>query len=189
MTKPTRILAMLALLATPALPFTPAPTAVETTVPTPVSPEYRIKAAFLYNFADFTTWPKEAFESKTSPIVVGVLGRDPFGKTLEATFRDKKIGKRRFELHRWKHEDDVGRCHILFIPRSERAHAERMLAKLRGRHILIVSESEGFIGRGGILNFYIEKKKIRFEVQVDEAKRARLTISSHLLKLGRIVRD
>lgn len=153
------------------------------------SREYNLKAAYLYNFANFVKWPPERFADETAPIVVAIVGEDPFGKLLERTFKDKKVGKRPLQLERFEDASKLADCHVLFVSRSEKKSFAKIVEYGKPRSILIVTEMDGAIGHGGIVNFFIEKKRVRFEIQIDEAKRFKLTISSKLLQLARVVRD
>ncbi len=151
--------------------------------------EYQLKAAFLYNFTSFVTWPKERFASESAPLVIGVFGEDPFGETLELTFRDRKQGSHGFEIRRSHKLEELQDCHLLFTAAGHRKDAAALAAHCRSRSILLVSEDPGFLEEGGIVNFVIVENTVRFEIQVDEAKRSNLKISSRLLRLARIVRD
>lgn len=151
--------------------------------------EYKIKAAFLYNFCVFTTWPKEAFKKDDSPIVVGVLGSDPFGPALDAALKKKKVDNRAFRIERYAKFKDIGDCHLLFVPSDSAKHMSDVKKKLENKHTLIVGESTSFALAGGAIGFYVEKKKMRFEVNTAETKRRGLSISSKLLKLARIVKE
>ena len=152
--------------------------------------EYELKAALLHKFVKYVEWPTARFSDASAPIVIGVLGKDPFGEVLERTFGGKKHGERPFELVRFKDVDDGRRCHVLFVPQGERNQEKRLLQAVAGQSVLVVGESSGFAARGGTINFYIEDEKhLRFEINADAAKAEGLAISSNLLKLARIVRD
>lgn len=146
--------------------------------------EYQLKAAFLFNFAKFVEWPPRAFASDTSPIVVGVLGQNPFGADLESTVQNKAINNRPFTIKEFRSAAEATNCHILFISTSEKEHLPEILEPLQGASVLTVSESPNFIESGGIINFVREGNKIRFQVSDEAAKRAGLKISSKLLSLA-----
>jgi hypothetical protein len=148
------------------------------------SSEYLIKAGFIYNFAKFVEWPSATFAQPDSPIVIGVLGTDPFGNVLDRIVEDKKIGPRGFAVKRYKWGKD---CKILFVSASERAHIDEILQSVKGLPILTVGETPGFAERGGVIRFTLEDNRVRFEVNVDAAHRADLNISSRLLTLAKII--
>ena len=151
------------------------------------SSEYLIKAGFIYNFAKLVGWPSRAFAQPDSPIVIGILGTDPFGAIIDRILADKKIDSRRFVIKRLKWGMDLKDCDILFIGASEAPHLEEVLRSLRGVPILTIGETPGFAKRGCIINLIVEDNKVRFEVNLDAAKQADLNVSSRLLALAKIV--
>ena len=156
------------------------------------SSEYLIKAGFIFNFAKFVEWPSNAFAQPDSPIVIGILGTDPFGTIIDKIVQDKKIGARGFVVKRLKWGADLKElreCKILFIGASERAHMDELVQMLRGLPILTVGETPGFAERGGVIRFVLEDNRVRFEVNVVAARQADLTISSRLLTLARIIQQ
>lgn len=149
--------------------------------------EYRVKAAFLFNFAKFVEWPRDAFADPGSPIVISVLGNDPFGDVLAETVRDKTINGRKIIVLRTDEVEQVKTGHIVFISRSEEGNLGTILARLERSHALTVSEVDRFVHRGGSINLVTEKDKVRFEINVAPAERAGLRISSKLLNLATFV--
>ena len=153
------------------------------------TPEYLIKAAYLYNFALFVGWPADAFSTPDAPIVIGIVGADPFDQALDRTVQNKRINRRPIVVRRLNWGSDLRQCHMLFISASEAAKAADMPARLEGLPILVVGESSDFARRGGTINFTLDDNKIRFEVNLDAAKKSRLDISAKLLNVAtRIVR-
>lgn len=157
------------------------------TAPAESAPEYQIKAVFLFNFAQFVEWPAAAFASAEAPLCFGVLGDDPFGSTLEAVVRDEAVRGRTLIVRRGRRTEELKECQLLFVSRSERARMDEILAELAGAPILTVSEIEGFGARGGIVNFYLEENRVRFEINPQAAAQCGLRVSSELLSLGKIV--
>jgi hypothetical protein len=156
------------------------------------SSEYLIKAGFIYNFAKFVEWPASAFSQPDSPIVIGILGTDPFGAIIDRIVEDKKIGGRGFIVKRLKWGKDVKElkeCNIVFVSSSEKGHLDDLVQALKGLPILTVGETPGFAERGGIIRFTLEDNRVRFEVNVEAAHQADLTISSRLLTLARIIQQ
>jgi len=156
------------------------------------SSEYLIKAGFIFNFAKFVEWPATAFAQPDSPIVIGILGMDPFGTIIDQIVQDKKIGARGFVVKRLKWGNDIKElrdCKILFVSASEKAHIDEVVQIVKGQPILTVGETPGFAERGGIIRFTVEDNRVRFEINVEAAHQAELTISSRLLTLARIVQQ
>ena len=145
--------------------------------------EYRIKAAFLYNFAKFVEWPPEAFEDNDSVLILGVFGDDPFGAALQS-LRGKTVRGRSLTIKRFDSLLDLDQCHILFITSSAQQQQQKALESLEGSNVLTVGEIQRFAEMGGIINFVVRNNKLRFEINLDAGKRAGLMISSQLLKLA-----
>ena len=150
------------------------------------SREYQVKAAFLFNFAQFVEWPAEAFADAAAPIRIGVLGDDPFGQTLEDMVRGETVRERSIEVQRGRRVDELGGCHLLFISRSERARVAGILGSIALNPVLTVSELDDFAAQGGGIRLYLVGTKVRFEINPDLVQRQRLKVSSQLLSLGTI---
>lgn len=150
--------------------------------------EYQVEAAFLYHFAKYVTWPPRAFATPDAPILIGVLGDDPFGDELtQAVAREKPVQGRSFRVLRSRSAADLVQCHLLFISASEAGRfAQHFAALQRARSAaLTVGESSEFLDAGGAIRFVVENKKVRFEINVRAAEAAGLVISSKLLSLAR----
>jgi hypothetical protein len=151
--------------------------------------EYQVKAAFLYNFAKFVEWPGNAGANPDAPVVIGVLGRDPFGREIDRAVEGKTVNGRRLMIKRFSSLEAYEYCHILFISSSERNNLPQIIAAVRNSSVLTVSETDRFAHIGGIINFVTIENRIRFEINQAAAERAGLKISSKLLSLGRVVRS
>jgi len=151
------------------------------------SSEYLIKAGFTYNFAKLMQWPASAFPQPDSPIIIGILGNDPFGVTLDSVLTGKKVNTRGFVVKHLKWGADIKGCNILYVSTTEAAHLDEILHTIKGLPILTIGQMPDFARRGGIVNFIIEDDKVRFEVNVEAAKQADISISSRLLTLAKIV--
>ena len=149
--------------------------------------EYQLKAVFLFNFAQFVDWPQESFPEAQMPLVIGVLGEDPFGTYLDEIVSGETVNNRRLEIQRYRRVDEMKTCHILFISQSESKRLEQIVADLKGRSILTVSDAVGFARYGGMIRFVTEKNKLRLRINLEAAAAANLTISSKLLRPAEIV--
>jgi hypothetical protein len=146
--------------------------------------EYQIKAAFIYNFARFVEWPSKAFAGAKSPMVIGVLGDNPFHEDLERTLHAKSIDDHPLVVKQFRSPMEATNCQILFISNSEKAHLPQILEGLKGASILTLGEMDHFTERGGMINFVAEGTKIRFQINNDAAANAGLRVSSKLLALS-----
>jgi hypothetical protein len=153
----------------------------------PVVGEYQVKAAFLFNFAKFVTWPSGAFEGPESPIEICVAGRDPFGGALEDTIGERTVRGRPVAVRQIDAAEQASDCEIVFFADSERAPV--LARRLERAPVLTVGETAGFAEAGGIVNFKIEENRVRFEINPDAASRAGLRVSSQLLNLATVVRE
>jgi hypothetical protein len=146
--------------------------------------EYEVKAAFIFNFAKFIEWPPEAFADTNSPIVIGILGKNSFGNSLEKIINDRKVNNRSFQFRTFSTATEATKCQILFVSSSEKNDFSKIVGSLHDASTLTVSEADGFLKAGGMINFMFEGNNIRFQISDAAAKKARLTISSKLLSLA-----
>ena len=160
--------------------------ALDVSAQTAPSKEYQVKAVFLFNFAQFVEWPAAAFADGNSPLVIGVLGDNPFGTYLDETVRGEKLETRPLEVQRYGRVDEIQTCHVLFISRSEAHHLDQILLSLKNRSILTVGDGDDFVQRGGMIRLATVQNKIRLIVNVEAAKGANLTISSKLLRSAEV---
>jgi uncharacterized protein DUF4154 len=172
-----------ALVGSPALAAAdPAPAAAAAPVP-----EYRSKAVLLFQFTQFVKWPPRAFHDPKAPLIVGVLGDDPFGTDLDEAVQDEKLDEHPLIVRRYRRVEDIAECHVLFVSNSEAAQMDKIVARLKGRSILTVGDTDDFTRVGGMVRFVTENNKIRLRIDVDEAKAVDLTITSKLLRVSTIV--
>jgi hypothetical protein len=153
-----------------------------------VMDEYQVKAAFLYNFAKFVEWPPDAFKTPQDPILVCVLGHNPFGGSLEEAIHGKSIEGRAFAFRQVSDAEEARACQILFVSSSDGRRFRSLAGSLRPAGILTVGETQGFASGGGVINFKLEDGRVRFEINVEAAEHAQLHISSKLLSLAQIVK-
>jgi uncharacterized protein DUF4154 len=172
----TRVLALIGLLAAATTALAGSPR---------TSPEYEVKAAFIYNFAKFVEWPRGS--QADEPFVVTVLGADPFGRALEDALRDKTVGGRPIVLRRAATVDELGASQIIFISDSERPALPSILKQLETTPVLTVGDMGQFAAHGGVIGFRLEGDRIRLDISLAAAERSRLRLSSQLLRIARIV--
>ena len=151
------------------------------------SREVQIKAVFLFNFAQYVTWPPGALGETGAPLVIGVLGDDPLGASLDEAVSGEMVNNHPLVIQRFRRVEEIQVCHILFISRPEAGGLERILGSLNGRSILTVGDFDEFAARGGMIRLVTENNKVRLRINLEAAKAAHLTISSKLLRTAEIV--
>ena len=146
--------------------------------------EARVKAAFLYNFARFVTWPEDSFTG--GEFRVGVLGEDPLDHILEETLADKSVNGHPVVVKRGQTWEILETCHILYVPGDGTEHGD-LRVKLEGKPVLVVGDSVVFAEQTGGIGFFLEDNRMRFAVNEQSLRRAGLGISSKILRIARIV--
>jgi hypothetical protein len=153
----------------------------------PAATEYEVKAAYLFNFVRFVTWPESAFASAEAPLTLCVLGSDPFGSVLDQTLANETVGGRPLAPRRIAASDDAGQCQLLFVSRAATDAQVAVLRALDGRPVLTVGDDEAFARAGGAVGFRLEAGTVRITVNQDALQRAGLTMSSQLLRIASLV--
>lgn len=148
--------------------------------------EYQLKAAFIYNFVQFVDWPSGAFPDRTAPFVLATVGDDPFQGALDRAVSGKAVGGHALVVRHFARGPDVKGCQLLFVPEGQEEQFAAALQKLASAPVLTVGETEGFARQGGMIRFYEEDNRLRFEINPAAAQKVGLRISSRLLKLARI---
>lgn len=150
--------------------------------------EYKVKAAFLFNFLKFTEFPTNRFKAPEDAFVVACLSEDPAAPILSAALEGKSIDGRPIHAVRFKPGDDMRRCHLLFISRTRKAPGDDLLERLKRAPVLTVGEVDQFAENGGMINFVRHERTFRFEVNLETAEQAGLRISSKLASMATIVK-
>lgn len=153
---------------------------------TPVSREYQLKAVFIFNFTQFVEWQPSSFPTDQAPIVIGILGKNPFGGYLEDIVSGEKVNGHPVSVQYYSNLAEVRSCHILFINLPEPNQMERVIQDLKDRHTLTVSDEPEFSERGGIIRLFTRDNKIKFQVNLEASKSVGLVLSSKLLRLAEI---
>ncbi len=150
----------------------------------PKATAYEVKAAYLYNFGKFVEWPAKITAGNNEPFTICVLGKDPFGASLDATIAGEAIDGKSVLAKRLSKPQEALNCRVLFISSSEDAQLKEILATLEKTSVLTVSDIAQFTRRGGMIQFVDDANRVRFEVNLTVAERAGLTLSSQLLKVA-----
>ena len=176
-----RIIAILLFATALLLPLRPA-------VPQAGLQEYALKSVFLFNFCRFIEWPDSAFSSREEPIIIGVIGEDPFGPMLEETVRGEKLRGRSIRVEHYRRPSEIGRCHVLFVPGADVGRFDDVLRAVAGRSVVTVGETEAFLDRGGMIALTADRNRVRLSINPARLRSENLVASSKLLQIAEIRR-
>jgi YfiR/HmsC-like len=146
--------------------------------------EYQVKAVCVLNAARFVSWPASAFDNSSAPLVIGILGDNPFGSALQDVVAGETLHERRIVVRRVA-LSEAATVQVLFISNSQRGHLDEILRALGNASVLTISEIDRFTENGGMLGLALDRGKIRFEVNPEAVGRAQLKIDSQFLLLTR----
>jgi hypothetical protein len=149
--------------------------------------EYQVKAAYVFNFLKFVEYPEDSFVDPLAPIVIAVLGDDPFGPALPQVVIGKTVQGRDLVVRIYHPGEKLSTAQALFISSSEKKRLPEIFSSLRGASVLTVGDMAGFLDAGGVIQFLNENDRVRFAINADAAARARLKVSSKLLSLAKVV--
>lgn len=150
--------------------------------------EYQLKAAIIYNFPKFVEWSSLAGTDPNLPIVIGILGEDPFGREIEVVINGKTANGRRLVIKRFSNLIEFAPCHILFVSSSQSNNLKQIFAAVAGSGVLTVGETDRFAEAGGVIHFNMINGKVRLIINQAAAERAGLKISAKLLGLAHVIR-
>jgi hypothetical protein len=150
--------------------------------------EYQEKAAYLLNFLKFVEWPEDAFTDPLAPVVIGVVGNNPFGFSLQQISLGKTVQGRDVIIRKYRAGEDLRGSHILFISASERKRLPQILSSLRGSSVLTVADMDRFLEAGGMIQFSLEETRVRFTINPNATNQTKLKLSSKLLSVARVAK-
>lgn len=151
------------------------------------APESKVKAAFLYNFTKLVEWPTNTFADDATPLVIGVLGKDPFGKDLDNLVAGRTAKNRPVQIVRFTSIEQITNCQVLYISESERRKLDSIFEALHNRPVLTVSDLKGFESRG-MITLVKSNANINLRINLEATRQARLQLSSRLIRLDRTLR-
>ncbi len=149
--------------------------------------ELRVKAAFLYKFAGYVEWPTKSFAGPETPVTIGVIGSESLATELAQAVTGRTVNDRQVTVKRLKAGESLAGIHILFVGRAENARLDQLAQSARPRSILTVTESDGALARGSVINFVLTDGRVRFEIALDSAEKSGLKLSSRLLAVAQQV--
>ena len=149
---------------------------------------YKVKAAFLRNFAHYVTWPNNAFPKSNSPWCIGILGRDPFGDILETTFMGRMEQGRAFEIYRADTPNELPACQIVFIAHKDATKRRAILGELKGKPALTVGDAPEFLREGGVIRFQVDDR-VRISINLDQSRAVSLAIQTRMLEVSQEITE
>src|SRR5258708_1835212 len=149
--------------------------------------EYQVKAAYMLNFLKFVEWPGDPNADIHERWIIGIVGENPFRDELTQIITGKTVQGHELEVSQFQPGEDFRDCRVLFISASEKKRLPTTLGALNGSSVLTVGDMDHFIESGGMIQFVMEEKRVRFAIDISASSRARLKVSSKLLSLARTV--
>ncbi len=148
--------------------------------------ENQVKAAFLFNFARFVQWPEVRLAEPGVPLQLCIWDAPDFATTLRAIVADKKAAQRHIAVREVSAQEQLFGCHIAYLGKLMPNELGLALAHIQGLNILSVHENEAAVP-GGVIRFYLDDRRLRFEINIMAARQENLTLSSKLLAVARLV--
>ena len=153
-----------------------------------LSAEHQVKALFLYNFANFIDWPKDAFRNESDSIRMCLFGNVPFGGFLDVV-NGTLIGDRRLQVFRTVELKNIKTgCHILFVGEDQKVNLPSFWNQIQYTYVLSIGEEQNFTDRGGIVNIMRTTDQVQFEINISNADANELRIGSDILSLAREIK-
>lgn len=149
--------------------------------------EQRVKAAFIYKFAGYVDWPSASFARPDTPLTIAVLGADSVAAELAQAVAGRRMNERPIVVKRLKTGESLDGVHIVFVGRPESTGLKQVAQAAQSRAVLVVTESEGALAQGSVINFVIADRKVRFDISLDSAEKSKLKLSSRLLAVAQQV--
>ena len=151
--------------------------------------EYRVKALFLYNFTQFVEWPVESFRDPSDAFSICVVAPSPFeAGELDRAIKGKRIDSHPLAVRLIRDANQTSGCHIVFISAASIKKGKGAMSDPKLTGLLTVGEAPGFALAGGVINFLVKDGRVRLEINLGSAERAKLRVSAKLLKLAEIVK-
>jgi len=147
--------------------------------------EYQVKAAFIYNFTKFIEWPEGTFDNATTPVILCVAPSNPLTEIF-SSLNNMTVGGRKIEVRFCNTISGIENCHILFLASLDTTFIKERLDIVRGKGILTIGEVKEFSKLGGMINFFIEKGSLRFEVNLESSQNTGLKVGSQVLMSAEI---
>jgi hypothetical protein len=144
--------------------------------------EARVKAAYLLRFLQYVEWPQEALQPGSGVLKIGIAGAPAIAAELAQAARSGQ-GKA-VTVQSVSGTENLGQFHVVFIANDDKAMLTQVVQTVRGKPILLVTESRSALEQGSMINFVTVERRVKFEIALDTAERAGLALSSRLLAVA-----
>jgi hypothetical protein len=144
--------------------------------------EARVKAAFVLRFVQYVEWPREALQPNSDPVKIGVFGAPAIAAELVQAARNNQ--PRPITVQPLSGAENAGQFHVVFIGDDEKARLASIMAAVRGKPTLVITESPGALDQGSMINFVTVERRVKFEIALVAAEKAGLALSSRLLAVA-----
>lgn len=148
-----------------------------------VAPEHQVKAAYIFKFGVFVTWPENAFANPSAPFVIGVIGNEPVARVLQDISKNQTIHGRKIEMRRMRAADDFTELQVVFVGKGQ--NAKGILNRIGAASVLTIGEEAGFAESGGMLNLILEDERMLFDANSGAISKTKLEVTSKVLRLAR----
>jgi hypothetical protein len=149
--------------------------------------EADVKAAFILSFLKFVEWPASRVPPAGGAFIIVVMGDDAVLAALTRTTTTEHVLERAVSIRSTHGPEGLGDAHLVFITGSARQRLPAVLRELEGKGVLTVGDTPGYAQSGVVLNLFVQDDRVKFEANTTAAARAGLRLSSHLLRVARIV--
>lgn len=146
--------------------------------------EYALKSVFLYNFCHFIEWPESAFSSPNEPLIIGIVGDDPFGSLLKEAVQGESYHNHPIAIEHYRGPKDIKHCHLLFVSRSESSRLDAILSAVASQSVATVGETDDFLNHGGMISLPTDRNRVHLKVNPTAMRAANLSVSSKLLRVA-----
>lgn len=151
--------------------------------------DYQVKAAMVYKFLGYSTWPDNRFNDKQSPFRIWVIGSDEIKNELSTIVAQRVIDGRSIEIHSAKIVEQVGDAHLVFVSQKEESLLRTLRVHAKNKSFLIVTENEAGLVDGSTINLRPVGKRIGFDVSLVSARENGILLSSRLLVIAVSVKE
>jgi hypothetical protein len=152
------------------------------------SRENLLKAAYIEKFSQFVEWPgTTGIDDPTNPFIIAVLGKNEFESALEKIFGKVRIKNKIVRIKYISSVSEIENALILIVAKSEKSRIDEILKYTSGKPVLTIGDTKGFAGKGIMINLYVDKNYLRYEINKASVNKSGLKVSSLLLTSAKII--